>query len=421
MLGPVPWGIEVVATDASGGGTQSKTFTTFPVRMGRNPLNEFQLEFPFISDFHASIERHGDRLMLRDLGSTNGTMLRGSGRMGSNQIVDLAEHSYEFAIVSLVFRVRWTEVAAPTAGGSGAYAAVVSAAAPQAAGPAAAQHQQAYESYRRAWVELLQGITSSVNAYPADQRVTVLQVLSRDLPALMQEPDFQKLAASLGSPIPQAPHPTSRPEQVALQRVKELAIELVPGRGAPESPEELALFLVKLRAVLKVFLKTFVPLRDGYQKFKSDMDLRGAMQVTSESQLVSKAANTDELARGLLDWRSPVDDAPRAIESTLADLMTHHVAMLNGVMQGVKSLLAELSPSTITQMLDSGKKSEGIQMGPFRFKALWKAYEQRYADLTDEEKHVFSLLFGPAFASAYSRFRSQMNTTAMAAQPEDQR
>src|SRR5690606_29211144 len=101
-------------------------------------------------------------------------------------------------------------------------------------------------------------------------------------------------------------------------------------------------------------------------------------------------------------------DAPRAIEGTLADLMTHHVAMINGVMQGVKSLLSELSPQAIEKMLDdpNTRKPEGMTVGPFRFKSLWKLYEQRYGDLTSEEKHVFSLLFGDAFSQAYGRYQT---------------
>ncbi len=273
--------------------------------------------------------------------------------------------------------------------------------------PAAQGQLTPYANYRRAFTELMTSINDQIGRYPPEQRVPALQAMAREMPALLTEPDFQRLAASLGSPIPHAPQSTTREEAVALQGLKELASRLVPSRGAPESVDDLVLFLTKLQEVLSVFLQTFVPLRDGYRQFRSDMEISGSIDVKRSSQVVSHAKSAEELATGLLDWRTPLSDAPREIEGTLADLMTHHIAMINGVMQGVKSLLKELSPAAIERMLDdpNARKPEGITVGPFRFKSLWKLYEQRYGDLTSEEKHVFSLLFGDAFAQAYGRYQ----------------
>src|SRR5207237_2518903 len=87
-----------------------RTFDRFPVRIGRNPLNDFQLDSPFVSQFHAVLELNGNQLMLRDLGSKNGTMLRGQGKVPAHAVVDLGTSSYEFAVSSLFFQAFPYEV-----------------------------------------------------------------------------------------------------------------------------------------------------------------------------------------------------------------------------------------------------------------------------------------------------------------------
>src|SRR3954469_11416013 len=46
-------------------------------RVGRNATNEIQIEHPTISSFHCEITSAGDSLIIKDLGSTNGTFLDG--------------------------------------------------------------------------------------------------------------------------------------------------------------------------------------------------------------------------------------------------------------------------------------------------------------------------------------------------------
>ncbi len=47
----------------------------FPVRIGRDPNNEVELEDEGVSRRHARLERHGDRTVIMDVGSRNGTLL----------------------------------------------------------------------------------------------------------------------------------------------------------------------------------------------------------------------------------------------------------------------------------------------------------------------------------------------------------
>ena len=86
--------------------------------------------------------------------------------------------------------------------------------------------------------------------------------------------------------------------------------------------------------------------------------------------------------------------------------MTHQVAILNGVMKGVKSLLNELAPTTLERELENPSRGprQGLQIGPFRFKQLWDLYVERHNDLSSEDNQAFALIFGPQFAEAYAQF-----------------
>ena len=75
-------------------------FSHLPIRIGRNPLNDFSPQHPMISGYHARIEDVGGRICIRDLGSRNGIFVQapsgGTMRVDANASVDLAPASYRF-------------------------------------------------------------------------------------------------------------------------------------------------------------------------------------------------------------------------------------------------------------------------------------------------------------------------------------
>jgi hypothetical protein len=118
----------------------------------------------------------------------------------------------------------------------------------------------------------------------------------------------------------------------------------------------------------------------------------------------------EAIAARLLDWSGVEDETSAAqFESDLTGLAAHHVAMLRGVMSGAKALLETLEPARLERELEdqaARNKSAGSTLGPFRFKTLWRLYEQQYSDLAGEERQIFSVLFGPKFAALYQSTRS---------------
>lgn len=462
----VALGLKLRITNTRDNTVTERTFDRFPVRIGRNQLNDCQLDFPFVSQFHAVLELQGQKLMLRDLGSKNGTLLRGTGRVPPNTVVDLGSTNYEFAIVTLIFqsfainvdtaqppapRKRHGTVLAMSMAEASNLASKASVGIPDlsdqsdptavgmsppppvpgppqsmvppppvapAAGATAAPLKPLYDGYRAAWAQLYSSIHGYVNNLDPQARAILLSRMASENAALANEPDFQRLAAHFGARVaPQgavAQPAASREETVALQGLKELASWYLPLGRPVESVADVVGFLQKLQDTLDVFFKCFVPLRDGYKQFETQMDIKKTVKpptgLVPAGTAVETARDPRELAQRLLDWRTDENnDGQRAVESTFADLMIHQVAMLNGVMKGVKSLLAELSPQAIERALEDPKRKGGggIGIGPFRYKALWELYAERHSDLADEEKEAFALIFGPQFVSAYSQLAGE--------------
>ena len=65
----------VVVYQRDGGAGRSIKLDQLPLRIGRDPSNELVLEDDGVSRRHARIEWRSDRLVLMDVGSTNGTLL----------------------------------------------------------------------------------------------------------------------------------------------------------------------------------------------------------------------------------------------------------------------------------------------------------------------------------------------------------
>ena len=92
------------------------------------------------------------------------------------------------------------------------------------------------------------------------------------------------------------------------------------------------------------------------------------------------------------------------MRANLAELMMHQVALLRGVMRGVKALLTELSPAVIEEALERELPPGGAIGRLFSRPDPWTAYKRRHSDLSDEENERFRLLFGDEFVNEYRQF-----------------
>src|SRR3982751_41515 len=86
------------------------TFERFPVRIGRNQLNDLHIDRPYVSQFHASIDLRDRQILVKDLGSTNGTVYQ-ANRLQRDQVIDVTAVP-EIAIGPVVIRMGLVEVQA---------------------------------------------------------------------------------------------------------------------------------------------------------------------------------------------------------------------------------------------------------------------------------------------------------------------
>ncbi len=426
-------GVRIRIVNRIDGESSERSFPRFPVRIGRNPLNDLQVEQPFVSQFHVSLDFHDGQVVLQDLGSTNGTQIAGLGRASPNQPVNLGPSGNVFTIHVLDFHVSLTSDSQDVAEAARRKPLQVSRflmAVPEelaalnlpVPNPVNIEAQRAqYAAYRSAWSEFSRELFRSIANSPPHERTQRLTQVRNQFPGIENEPDFARLLADAGLPVSAGPtfpalsQGTRQLETVAVEGLRELAQGFCPQAGPLETADQVALFLEKIQAVLEMFLKCFLPLREGHRQFESDMALRRPSYPSPATLASVEAARTPpELALALLDWRSKSNEGLSAVETAFADMMVHQVALINGVMHGVKSLLMELSPDATR---DSAENAGNLGIGPYRYKAYWTAYELRYGDLANEEKQIFSRLFGKQFAQAYGRFFQKNETGGETGRP----
>lgn len=369
-------------------------FQHLPIRIGRNPLNDFVLEFAVISGFHARIEEVDGTVSVRDLGSTNGIFLPDATdgrpvRIAANMSVALDSANLCF-FVSPHFRlaVEVVDQEAPvrsalTCGTVLGNLSITSAprAAPQLRPseakltPAPVQPAAAGQSHARSQPPAIGSAVppNAGNGHPAPVRLET-NTFQMDMPTL------------------------------ALMGLRELAGSLIPQRPL-ESSGDVARFITKLHDAMEVFCRTFIPLRQGYSEFVASLDLQRAVNEPSayaspSAQALTQARTPEAIALALLDPKDRSFDGPNAVEGILADLMLHQVAILDGVMEGVRSLLNELSPEAIEQATANGGAA-GL-LGT-KYKARWEEFCQRFEKLS-EGQQAFSYVFGQDFAEVYRQY-----------------
>lgn len=416
-------GLKLKITNTANNTTVERTFAKFPVRIGRNTLNDLNIVDRFVSQFHAVVELHERTLKLRDLGSSNGTKI-GDGRAPAHQPVELGPHSNTFGIGPLVLEGKIIEVDE------------VAERPPQSLGEAGLPNDDeavledsfvtninemvAFDNPALAAARAQfdagggppppvekKGFTGTLLLDDADQLKA-----KQAAEALKRIEAFKQAGVGPGGTISLSPSDPKekerRLEALALAGVREIARALLPGAPPIEEPEDLVRFLSKVRDTIEVFLRCFIPLRDGYRQFASQLHI----QRSNDS--VEAAKDERELAASLLDWRKGTQggDAYKSVEGTFADLMIHQLALLHAIMRGVKSLLDELSPKTIDTALEELAKQgkANFSWGPWRFKELWRVFATKHSDIDDGDKRMFSALFGPDFAESYKQYRGTVDS-----------
>jgi predicted component of type VI protein secretion system len=74
----------------------------------------------------------------------------------------------------------------------------------------------------------------------------------------------------------------------------------------------------------------------------------------------------------------------------------HDVALMEGITQSVRGLLAKLDPNTLDVKTTSSLFSGG------KAKTRWNEYAEQFANLLSEDAALHAEIFGEEFAAAYA-------------------
>jgi type VI secretion system protein len=181
----------------------------------------------------------------------------------------------------------------------------------------------------------------------------------------------------------------------AAKLLGEFAKALVPGLTL-SSVTDVEKLLVRAATVLETSARAFVELRKGHEQFGAEMAVRTAGEMTP----LHRAKEARDVLKYLLDPNADVTTRIQEMTSAYADVMVHQLALMNGMMEGVRSLLSRLGPRELERELKARKPLAAIW--PFRAGALWRSFVERHREYTEEERQLSSAVFGNEFAKAYS-------------------
>jgi len=398
-------------------------FSESPIRIGRNPLNNVHLDHSFVSQWHALIEFDGVSTRYHDLGSTNGTLHEGR-RLGRAPIGMPSTGVLELHVGALTLRI--TRAPADTlllAAGRAPYSttskrvAALSAALGLDTRPdethrsdtvslvpdpptilAAIQRSlPLHESLRLASRALLTALRGELEPLGPGERATLLNRFAVAMPTLMQHPEFLQLARDHGAQLPTRPSSA----ETALRALQKFVELYTPRARQPSSPADIQRLVVTIARVVELSAKSFVELRNGQEEFGSEM----AVRTIKQASRLSAARTTDEVIAYLLDWTADSDNRLKELVMTYADIMIHQVALINGLMEGVRGLLRRLGPDAIAREVDA----RPFKLGPFRLPSFlvprsvlrWHRFSELHRNLTEEDSSLTAALFGREFARAY--------------------
>lgn len=385
-------------------------FIKSPVRIGRSELNDLPLPSPFVSGWHAVVQFDEQDITYVDLGSTNGSTLDGvalernvPAKVGPDSEVGIGsvrlrfgrrgvmpEGAPERPITSFSLRVSQLRTPAPPPRATPPPVELAPSErelVDSALSTAAMELDLQYASYRGAWEHLLALIDQSLTGLDGASKAFALTRFAEKYEALRQEPRFRELAGL--PPLDARPAEPPVPRGPTTDLVAAFGSAYLPGpaeQAGRADPHEL---LTRTAELLEAFSTSYLELRKGYEEFGREM---GVSPVRGDGQM-GRARDPRELLAYLLDPRAQgrKDELQRAF----ADLMVHQVALLNGVVEGARGLLAKLDPEAVAA-------SVSHSMFHARAAEQWREYGERWHGLADEDDGISAALFGPEFARAYT-------------------
>jgi predicted component of type VI protein secretion system len=398
--------LAVIVDDLDTGAVWRYAFLKSPIRIGRSELSDVPLPVAYVSSCHAVLQFDDAEVHYVDLGSLNGSELDGT-RLQANVPATLGDESevrignlrlrcaraamteatrIERPVTQFSQRVSQLGLAAQTPPPQEAAAPAASAAEAEAVEQAllgaGIELDLQYASYRAAWEHLRSTIEQSLLGLEGPARTLLLTRLSEKYPALGQEPEFRALTGE-----PEKPK-ASAGGGAATGFLRAFAQSYLPSSEKVSTPDGAEKLFTRVAELLEAFGKSYVELRKGHEEFGREM----GVPVPAEGAL-ERSRDAQQLLAYLLDLRAEGRSAE--LQNCFGDLMLHQVALLNGVVEGARSLLARLDPEAVSA-------ASAQSVWPLKAGAQWKVYEDRWHELADDKDGVSDAIFGSEFARAYT-------------------
>jgi predicted component of type VI protein secretion system len=194
----------------------------------------------------------------------------------------------------------------------------------------------------------------------------------------------------VGRSDPRGPSPAATGKQAApVSPVASAELQ----RTSPDRDAEQAALLRHLTRLLETFAEAFIGLRKGYEQFGAEVGVR----TISGSTPLHRARNARELLDHLMRPNQDVSTITRDLISIFADFGIHHIAMMQGVTEGVRTMLHTLSPEANDIDIGGGLFAGG------KAKNAWKSYVERFEQMVTDDNELHAAIFGNEFARAYAR------------------
>lgn len=359
------WHVEV--REGESGSVLRYVFTELPITIGRHEGNDVRLPRPFVSGFHARIERTSAGLSVLDVSRTNGVRARVAdgkeARIARERPQPLSSCEHQFAIGAYRIRVQAAAARLDAAESGSVSAGALSL-------PRLSQRWESLAAGQS-------GLPSLPAAAPAPPRV---------VPSLGTASERRALEAA------------------ALVELEELLRVFAPGQSL-DTPQRVSQLVQRVRLSLELSCRGLVRLRQGQQRCSSALQLPrlgsgGELGAESSAQLLGQ----------LFDDRLPLAELHVALQAEFQALARHQVALLDGMIEGAAALANELAPERIEARAARQRARHWLPLAG-KLRALRRAYREQHAQLSRRDG-ALSVLFGRAFREAYAAYLAKARAHA---------
>jgi type VI secretion system protein len=418
-------------------------FSSSPVRLGRSPLNNVCLATPFASGHHGVIYFDAQTARYIDLGSRNGTELLVEGRSLRAEasvpleIVGGAQREATLRVGALEIEVRLEQAEAPAAPrpvkletrlarpGLASRVMILPPAEPAAPGappadPAGAGYRMGatravdVRDFRASLLDPAPAAPAAPAAAPAPppaaspsyragetRMVGILPPSPGDEPSTGGgdppwpggDPPWPAAPPAPASPSrgPSSLPPPGGDEEASLL---DTLVQMATPRGArpPTFDADQRPFVEALVALVDAFARGLTELKRGYQDLGDEIGVRSL----GGQAALHKSPSSLQMLAYLLDPAADKQERLEELVDLYADFMIHEVALLGGIREGVRALVAKLDPD---QGYADAQAGAGAGVLGFLDRSL-RRYKAHFDEVTEDGGE--RALFGRAFAQAYA-------------------